>query len=107
MRALSDQSQPQPVREEAAESLAYSHYRPAIPVLIAVLDEGDVRMRFWAVFALGNIGQFTGDARVAPALERMLADDEAPPGNWWPVGRETRDALDRLKLSRDAQTTAR
>jgi hypothetical protein len=83
--ALLDKSQPQPVREEVAESLAYSHYRPAIPPLISVLDEPDVRIRFWAVFALGGIG---ADGQAIDALERMLSDEEVPPGNWWSVGRE-------------------
>ena len=88
MRALADQSQPQPVREEAAESLAYSHYAPAISVLIPVLDDPDVRIRFWAVFALGGICRFRADPRAVAALERMLGDQEVPPGNWWSVGRE-------------------
>lgn len=93
VQAIADQSQPQPVREQAAESLAYLGYAPAIPALIAVLSEPDVRMRFWAVFALGGIGQslsFEGrtDGRIIEALKNMLPDDEAPPGNWWPVGRE-------------------
>jgi HEAT repeat protein len=52
IRTLLDKSQPQPVREEAAESLAYSDYQAAVPALISVLDEPDVRIRFWAVFAL-------------------------------------------------------
>jgi HEAT repeat protein len=58
IRALLDKSQPQPVREEAAESLAYSNYPQAVGPLVSVLDEPDVRMRFWAVFALGGIGQW-------------------------------------------------
>jgi HEAT repeat protein len=67
VQALLDQSQPQPVREEAAESLAYSNYPRAIPPLISVLDETDVRMRFWAVFALGGVGQRQTYATVVAA----------------------------------------
>ena len=67
VRALLDKSQPQPVREEAAESLAYSNYPRAIPPLISVLDETDVRMRFWAVFALGGVGQRQTYATVVAA----------------------------------------
>ena len=84
--ALDDKDQPQPVREEAAESLAYSHYPKAIEPLISALAESDVRMRFWATFALGGIRR--DDPRVIQALEKMLHDDEVPPGNWWSVGRE-------------------
>src|SRR6202023_668179 len=49
--ALTDVSQPIEVREEAAESLACHHSSRAIPPLISVLTEPDVRIRFWAVFA--------------------------------------------------------
>jgi len=88
--ALRDKSQPQPVREEAAKSLAYLGYAGAIPALIEVLDEPDVRLRFWSVFALGGIGkrQSSADHRIVEALEEMLSDAEVPPGNWWSVGRE-------------------
>ena len=95
IQALSDKTQPQPVREEAAESLAYLGYAGAIPALISVLDETDVRLRFWAVFALGGIGQRqtygprgSADPRVVEALERMLSDEEIAPGSWWSVGKE-------------------
>jgi HEAT repeat protein len=99
--ALLDPSQPQPVREEAAESLAYSRYKEAIPPLISVLAEPDVRMRFWAVFAIGSIAYSRakrgGDRRVVvEALELMLSDEEMPPGNWWPVGREALAMLGKL-----------
>jgi hypothetical protein len=93
--ALADKTQSQPVREEAAESLAYLGYAGAIPDLILVLGEPDVRLRFWAVFALGGIGQRqvdgrrgSADPRIVEALEKMLSDPEVAPGNWWSVGRE-------------------
>ncbi|MGA2879056.1 MAG: HEAT repeat domain-containing protein [Bryobacteraceae bacterium] len=115
--ALLNKSQPQPVREEAAESLAYSRYAQAIPALISVLDEPDVRIRFWSVFALGGIGQWPGrggaDARVIEALERMLPDKEVPPGNWWSVGREALAMLGNLdaqygaKLDRETEQVLR
>lgn len=102
-RALSDRFQPQPVREEAAESLAYLGYLQAVPSLISVLDEPDVRMRFWAVFALGKIGHSqtfasrgAADTQVVKALEKMLSDEEVPPGNWWSVGREALAMLGHL-----------
>ncbi len=95
VRALGDKTQPQPVREEAAESLAYLGYAGAIPALILVLDEPDVRLRFWAVFALGKTGQSQiyglrgrADPRIVEALEKMLSDAEVAPGNWWSVGKE-------------------
>jgi HEAT repeat protein len=97
---LTDRNQPREVREEAAESLAYLSSVPAIPALIAVLDDPDVRIRFWAVFALGSIRDWrTGlqlDPRVVPALELMLEDNDAPPDNWWAVRLEALAMLGRM-----------
>jgi len=92
-RLLTDVSQPVAVREEAAESLAYSHSKAAIPALISTLSDPHVEVRFWSVFALGGASQFLKPGlpeRVAAveALEAMLADDSVPPGKWWSVGRE-------------------
>lgn len=108
--ALADKSQPQPVREEASESLAYLGYAGAIPVLISVLDEPDVRLRFWAVFALGGIGQRQiygprgiADPRIVEALEKMLSDAEVAPGNWWSVGREALAMLGHVDSKYGAQ----
>jgi hypothetical protein len=103
VRALKDKSQPQPVREEAAESLAYSNCPKAIEPLISVLAEPDVRMRFWAVFALGSIGRFNEDPRVIRALQAALNDEEIPPGNWWSVGREALAMLGDLAPEYSAQ----
>jgi HEAT repeat protein len=84
-RALADRSQPQPVREEAAESLAYVRSRTAVPALIAASAEPDVRIRFWSCFALGS---YLRDPRVVAALEARLSDEEIAPGGWWAVKRE-------------------
>ena len=99
MRTLADHSQLQPVREEAAESLAYLHYAPSIPVLISALDEPDVRIRFWSTFALGKIGQWQrgADAQIISALERALPDEEVPPSNWWSVGKEALALLGQME----------
>jgi HEAT repeat protein len=102
IRAVSDKSPPEPVREEAAESLAYLQYKAAIPILISALEQPEVKMRFWAVFALGGLGRRRGklagaDSRVVEALEGMLLDGEVPPGNWWSVGREALAMLSQLE----------
>ncbi len=85
-RCLVDESQPQPAREEAAESLAYVSRRETIEPLISALRDPDVRIRFWATFGLGR--SCRANARAVQALESKLEDHEAPPGNWWSVGRE-------------------
>ncbi|MCC6538215.1 MAG: HEAT repeat domain-containing protein [Bryobacterales bacterium] len=84
---LADAAQPQPAREEAAESLAYVGTEETIYALESVLQDPDVRLRFWAVFGLGGHGNRHSE-RARRALESVLEDNETPPGNWWPVGKE-------------------
>jgi HEAT repeat protein len=98
-RCLVDSTQPQPAREEAAESLAYVGTRETIDAIISVLRDPDVRIRFWAVFGLG--GSCRGDLRAVQALESVLDDGETPPGNWWSVGREALAMLAKLPSVRD------
>jgi hypothetical protein len=91
---LTDASQPVEVREEAAESLANSRSKTAIPALVSTLSDPYVGVRFWSVFALGGVSQFLKPGRperraAVEALESMLADEAVPPGNWWSVGRES------------------
>lgn len=85
-RCLGDPAQPQPAREEAAESLAYVGTGETIPVLIDALRDPDVRIRFWSVFGLG--GSRDEDPRAVAALESVLDDHAVPSGNWWSVGKE-------------------
>jgi HEAT repeat protein len=89
---LTDTSQPDTIREEAAESLAYHYSGRAIPPLISVLTDPGAGVRFWSVFALGSLA----GPRVIPALESMLQDDAEPPG-WWSIGREALAMLGQLK----------
>ena len=98
-RCLVDSTQPQPAREEAAESLAYVGTRETIDAIISVLRDPDVRIRFWAVFGLG--GSCRGDLRAIQALESVLDDGETPPGNWWSVGKEALAMLAELQPVRD------
>ena len=90
VRILTDAAQPQFIRAEAAESLAYLYYVPSIPALISALSDPDADIRFWSVFALGSIGHgvHEADRHVVSALEARLADDAVPSGNWWSIARE-------------------
>ena len=85
-QSLMDMDQPQAVREEAAESLAYVGNAETLGPLISALRDADVRIRFWAVFGLGR--SCRGDAGAIRELKSMLDDGAVPPGNWWSVGRE-------------------
>ncbi len=100
---LTDSAQPVSVREEAAESLAYSYSSSAIPALISVLGDEAVPVRFWAVFALGS---FVDHPEVQVALAGMLNDAAVPPGNWWAVSREALAMLGRAEAAYRARFTA-
>jgi HEAT repeat protein len=97
-QSLADPEQPHAAREEAAESLAYVGTRESVGAMVNATRDPDVRIRFWATFALG--GRVHNDPRAIQALESLLTDNEAPPGNWWSVGREA------LAMSGDQQRLA-
>jgi len=97
--ALTDVSQPVAVREEAAESLAYRSSRSSIPSLISVLHDPSVQIRFWSVFALGNIrNRRNGHSypEVVTPLETMLSDHHSLNEKWWTVAREALAMLGQL-----------
>ncbi len=97
-RCLSDPAQPQPAREEAAESLSYTGTPESVDALIAALSDPDPRIRFWAAFGLISS---RGEARAVSALEAVLDDSAVPPGNWWSVGREALATLSALPIPRN------
>jgi hypothetical protein len=84
-QCLTDPAQPQPAREEAAESLAYAGYASSVPALAATLRDPDPRLRFWAAFALGSRCEDSNAAVIA--LESVLQDKEVCEG-WWSVRHE-------------------
>ncbi len=98
-QCLTDPAQPHAAREVAAESLAYAGNTEIMDALISVLQHPDARLRFWAVFALGSCCR--RHPRAVQALEPLLLDGEAPPGNWWPVGREALAVLAAMPAAPD------
>ncbi|WP_292383567.1 HEAT repeat domain-containing protein [Methanoculleus sp. UBA430] len=75
-------------RMEAARAL--SALGPAaLPGLLAALEDPDPRLRMWAAYTLGMIG----DGRPAPALIRALEDPDPGVGRWAAAAlRRIRDA---------------
>ncbi|MCY0994196.1 HEAT repeat domain-containing protein [Nannocystis sp. ILAH1] len=82
------------VRGMAAESLACLFDRRAIDELLLVLDDPSAEVRYWAVFALGQLG----DASLIPWLRPLLADHECPPG-LIPISQEVADTIHILEHS--------
>lgn len=62
--------------------------------LTSVLRDPEPEVRFWAAFALGNLGN---EPATLPALRAIAGKDEGRFGNWWTVGEEASDAIDRIE----------
>jgi HEAT repeat protein len=85
---LNDSLEVPRVRATAAESC--NHYGPsaAMPHLIRALRDQSPEVRFWAAFALGQMGA----AEALEELERLIATDTAVVEGWWSVKKEAADA---------------
>lgn len=85
------------VRAQAAEGLG-NHVprrrrRRYAPHLIAALGDPSADVRFWASFALSDLGT---NAEI-PALEAVLGDRTVSEGASWSVGREARFAIECIR----------
>lgn len=97
--ALSDPRESARLRGQCAEGLglvlecaparARAVRARAVAALLRAVQDADAELRFWSVYALGNLR-----AREARAtLERLAAEDRAVCPNMWRVGEEAADAL--------------
>ena len=90
---LRDANEDPRVRGAIAEALADLRDRRAVIPLIKALSDKSIEVRFWAAFALGELG----DARALPELERMAgADDAVLPGHG-ALKEEAQAAVRRIK----------
>jgi len=90
---LADRNEDPRVRGLAAEALTEAGERRAVPSLIAVLGDPSVEVRFWAAFALGQLG----DPAALRALERLAETDDAELPGWRSVKDEAADAIERIR----------
>jgi HEAT repeat protein len=107
LRTLADQNEEADVRAHAAEAIGHladrlgAHERDALAALLHALRDGSAEVRFWAAFALGNLG----DDAAIPALERLAARDvESVPG-WWSVRKEANDSIAQILLRKGNRRT--
>jgi HEAT repeat protein len=77
------------IRGQAAESLGMLEYKKALPQLLKALEDSEIEVRFWAAFALGQIGDHTS----IPHLQRLAAKDKSTLRGWWSVAKEAKDAI--------------
>lgn len=82
------------IRGHAAESLAFNRDDSEIVnLMITALKDPSVEVRFWAAYALGQLGNKTA----IPELERLAATDKAILPGWWEVSKEAADAINNLQ----------
>lgn len=80
------------VRGYAVEALAYLKKRRSFNVLIAALNDPEPEVRWWAAFALGELG----DKRALPELKRVASVDKGRAQDGSSVRSEARRAYNRL-----------
>jgi HEAT repeat protein len=96
---LADRTEDPRVRGFVAEALTGPQERRAVPFLIAVLDDPSVEVRFWAAFALGELG----DSTALGALERLAQTDDAVVPGWRSVKDEAAAAIERIRAIKACQ----
>jgi HEAT repeat protein len=79
------------VRAQAAEGLGTLTRKASVGVLLDALTDSESKVRFWAAYALGEIG----DRRALSALQ-TLTTDRAKVDGFGTVGSEARSAIDRI-----------
>ncbi len=93
---LDSPHEPVALRAEAAEALAYLAAPESLDSLLRATQDPAAEVRFWAAFALGELG----DERARPRLAEMARSDHARVEGWWTVSKEARDALESLDSDR-------
>jgi HEAT repeat protein len=93
---LENESEASMVRGEAAEALGNIGHALAVAPLLAALEDTSAEVRFWAVFALGVLG----DPQALPALKRLATTDEATLPRWGSIKDEATLAIEDIRSRR-------
>jgi len=94
LEKLGDSNEDPRVRGQAAEALGRT--ARAIPDLIRALEDSSVEVRYWAAFALGELG----DSAALPALERLAQSDDAIRPGSGSIKEEALAAIEGIRRSR-------
>jgi HEAT repeat protein len=93
VNVMKDQNESPTVRGVAAEAFANIGDKSGVEPLIDALEDSSAEVRFWAAFALGQLG----DPRALPKLERLVATDKEIVLGWWSVSKEAAEAIEAIK----------
>jgi HEAT repeat protein len=92
-RILGDRVQGARLRGYVAEALGYLGDVTAVGALIRALSDPSAEVRYWAAFALGQIG----DRRALPRLRKLAASDTGRIPQFGSVRDEAAAAIDHIK----------
>ena len=70
--ALADEDEPPDLRAVCAEALGYGHFKGALAVLVAATADSSPEVRYWSLYALGELG----DPEALPYVAARLTDAE-------------------------------
>ena len=90
---LDDRNEEPKVRAIAAETLGNSLDLRALEPLIDALSDPAVEVRFWAAFAVGELGA----EAALPELRRLAETDEAVLPGWWSVQDEAKASIELIE----------
>jgi HEAT repeat protein len=96
VKVLSDPKVDPKVRGHAAEALAHLADERAADQLVAALKDRSVEVRFWSVFALGQLKY----KRALQQLKRILANDKATLSGWGKISDAARDAIASIEVKK-------
>lgn len=91
---LNDSSETAGIRGHVAEALASIGSSEAVGPLIAALEDPAVEVRFWAVYALGQLG----DKHALPALKHLETTDKTILPGWGTIQEEAAEAIKMIEL---------
>ena len=98
IRTLGDRHEETDVRAFAAEALGHmapeTRHDEALAALLYALTDRAPEIRFWAAFALGNLG----DERAIPSLQRLADSDSESVTGWWSIRKEALDSIEQIVL---------
>ena len=86
---LNDKKEKAVMRAQAAEGLGNLQYHLAFQSLVSALNEKNVQIRFWSVFALRKLD----DSRALPKLREMAQHDSGILSGWGSIKKEARNAI--------------
>lgn len=92
IQAMKNFQEDESVRAEILEAFAYLFARQAIPLIVPLLQDSSPRLRFWAAFALGWLGN---NDHIAD-LEKLISDTNVIQP-WGSVGTEAKEAIEAIQ----------